>query len=175
MDTISLCQLACSDSKIRKIFGGVLSSDCLPLHRNNFTAYIINLDPHTLPGTHWTAVFFNDNGCVYFFDSYGRKPRNKSILKFMKRNANMIFYNKVCVQDLYSVTCGFYCLYFLFCSVRNLKLNHLNENNKKRNEIFIKKFVRKKFNKYPCCYYNYVKSQSCVALINMQSSTTFHH
>lgn len=132
MDTISLCQLACSDSKIRKVFGGVLSSDCLPIYRNNSSGFIINLDPHTLPGSHWIAIFFNDNGRVYFFDSYGRKPRNKNILNFMKRNAKMIFYNKVCVQDFYSVSCGLFCLYFLFCSVRNLKLNHLNGSTKKK-------------------------------------------
>lgn len=175
MNTVTLCQLACSDGLIRKSFGGVFASDNLPIYKNNFSSYIINLDAHTLPGSHWIAVFFANDAQVFYFDSFGHKPRNKNILNFMKRNAKLIFYNKICVQDYYSVTCGYYCLYFLFCRIRNLKMNSLNAVNRKKNEIFIKKFIRKNFNRLSCCHFTYKKKQICAAYINMQSSQSYHH
>lgn len=175
MNTVTLCQLACSDGLIRKSFGGVFASDSLPIYKNNFSSYIINLDAHTLPGSHWTAVFFTSNAQAFYFDSFGHKPKNKNILNFMKRNASMIYYNKICVQDYYSVTCGYYCLFFLYCCVRNLKMNRLSLINRKKNEIFIKNFIRKFFNRLSCCHFTYKTIQTCAAYINMQFSQSNYH
>ncbi|GFT61838.1 uncharacterized protein TNCV_4914451 [Trichonephila clavipes] len=50
MDSITLCRLACSDMNIRSEFGGVFACDELPKKRDNYSCFIVNLDPKTKPG-----------------------------------------------------------------------------------------------------------------------------
>ncbi|GFQ69837.1 uncharacterized protein F54H12.2 [Trichonephila clavata] len=52
MDSITLCRLACSDFILRSKFGGVYASDELPKTINNYSCFIINLDPKAKPGSH---------------------------------------------------------------------------------------------------------------------------
>jgi len=41
-------------------------------------AIIFNLDKHNEPGSHWVSMFVDLNeGCNYFFDSFGHKPVNE--------------------------------------------------------------------------------------------------
>ena len=51
-------------------------------------AYIITLDEYESIGTHWTALYVNDNN-VTFFDSFGVKNIPKEIKKFIV-NKNII-------------------------------------------------------------------------------------
>lgn len=172
MNTETICRYACSDAVIRKTFGGVFASDTLPHRIGNFSTFVINLDPHTLPGTHWIAVKFNSaNKSVYVFDSYGRPPTNSNILYFLKRNACTIYYNEQCFQEKFTTTCGHFCLYFLYKSVRFQNLD-LKENDKKQNEIIVTCFVRRNFKRETCCRFNHHrrKQQRCLSLINMLSA-----
>lgn len=169
MDTISLCRLSCSDNLLKTHFGGVYASDTLPKKKTSYKFFIVNLDPKILPGSHWIAIHLNgDSG--YYFDSYGLPPRNKRILSFIKRNCNSIKYNQECFQDYQTTTCGYFCLYFLYCAARNKPLANLRVKDKRYNERFIKMFVRKKFFLSRCCQkFGAIKKQNCVALINMTS------
>ena len=171
MDTVTLCQLACSDKMLKKTFGGVYASDALPKSKKNFSSFIVNLDRQSSPGSHWVAIYFQKRKS-YYFDSYGLPPKDKNILIFLKNNANTILYNKVCFQDNYTVTCGKFCLYFLFQSVRQRRLDDLHEKNKGKNETFIKKFVRNNFERWRsnCCRFAHQKNQKCKAWINIKSS-----
>lgn len=166
MDTITLCKLACSDKCLKKQFAGVYSSDTLPNKRNSFTSFIVNLDPKLLPGSHWVAIYFSKN-TAHYFDSYGLSPRNSRIIKFMRRNSNEIKYNSHCFQDDFTITCGYFCLYFLYQSVRKRTLEDLHLKNKKHNEQFIKKFVRNRLQPAKCCHVIHNRKQICTALINM--------
>ena len=48
-------------------------------------AFVINLDPDYMPGSHWVAAFIDKkNNCLYF-DSFGAKKCPKLIKKFLKR------------------------------------------------------------------------------------------
>lgn len=165
MDSISLCRFACGDKFIRKGFGGVFSCDTLPKLRNKFNSFIINLDRHTLPGSHWVAVHFKNEKASYF-DSYGRPP-SKIILKFLKANSKKIEINKFCFQDFATLTCGYFCLYFLFNMCRNLTLNKLNKNNQTKNEALIARFAKTQLKLGNCCHSFHDKIQSCSALLNM--------
>jgi hypothetical protein len=52
---------------------------------------IFNLDPHTKPGSHWTALFVDLNtGGIYYFDSYGIKPPNevKNLMRRIRSQGN---------------------------------------------------------------------------------------
>lgn len=175
MDTVTLCRLACSDTLLRKKFGGVFASDRLPRSKRNYSSFIVNLDPHTLPGSHWIAIDFHKKE-AYYFDSYGQSPSEKNILNFMKRNADNIVYNENCFQDDLTTTCGYFCLYFLFRRARSLNLNHLSKKNKKQNETFIKMFIRQHFKYRRCCLFstNTNKKQKCVAWINTRRASISH-
>lgn len=172
MNTITLCRFACSDVRIQNTFGGVYASDRLPKFKRKFSTFIANLDPHTLPGSHWVAIFFR-NKKAYYFDSYGFPPSNKKILHFLKTNSNCVFYNRITFQDVYTTTCGYFCLYFLFQCVREFDMDDLDLNNKKKNELFIRKFVQQKFKKHTCCHFAYNKKQKCLAWINMHTTHSF--
>ena len=49
-------------------FNGVYSRNNLSKIRNG--AHIINLDEYKSEGTHWTALYVNDNNVIYF-DNFG--------------------------------------------------------------------------------------------------------
>lgn len=166
MDTITICKLACSDKYLKSRFGGVFASDTLPKCKTYFKSFIVNLDSKLLPGSHWIAIHFHKN-TAYFFDSYGLPPRNKHIISFMKRNSSSIRYNSKCFQDDLSSSCGYFCLYYLYQSVRNKTLEDLDAKNKKQNEKFIKMFVKRRLFLSSCCHTFHKQKQKCIALINM--------
>lgn len=161
MDTITLCRLACSDRKIRPAFGGVYPSDRLP-RKNVVSFYIANLDLSSSKGSHWIAMHFCKK-TVYYFDSFGTEPTDENILNFMKRNAETIMYNKMCFQNKWSLTCGHYCLFFLYHRARHLKMKHA----KKKNDEYIKQFVSRHFKLQRCCHLSHSKKQKCVSWIKM--------
>ena len=84
--------------------------------RNNLSkikheTYIIELDEYKLIGTHWIALYVNDNSVTYF-DSFGveRVPRE---FRKVKESKNII--KNICrVQPYDSVMCGYFCIGFIF-------------------------------------------------------------
>ena len=50
-------------------FNGVFSRDNLPTINDG--AYVINLDEYSDIGTHWVALYVNNNNNVTYFDSFG--------------------------------------------------------------------------------------------------------
>lgn len=71
----------------RKLFGnnfrGVFPKDKQPKLKRG-QSIIVNLDPHTEPGSHWVAKY-NSGGKDWVYDSYGRK----NILKDGKKEKSV--------------------------------------------------------------------------------------
>jgi len=88
-------------------------------------AYVINTDDSHLPGTHWVAVYFPQEGCVEYFDSYGLPPLDDDIIDFMRRNAQTTRFNNVKLQGIDSMVCGQYCVYYLHHRSLGYSLEHL--------------------------------------------------
>lgn len=171
MDTLTICRLACGDLNIKRHFGGVFASDDLPERKKKFISFVVNIDPKRLPGSHWIGIFFKQNTALYF-DSYGRPPTNKNILKFLKRNSKKICYNNVCFQDYFSNSCGYFCLYFLWVSSRNLPMQGMSELDQKGNEAFIKRFANHNLKPSNCCASFLARGQqNCHALLNVVGHT----
>lgn len=112
---------ACShDPFIRKSFGGVFPSDALG--KPTKKCYIINLDTSNNPGSHWVAVYFGKE--PFYFDSFAFPPTLNSIKRFLGKKYK---YNKKKMQSIYSLSCGHFCLYFLYHKSRNLPIPFISD------------------------------------------------
>jgi len=102
---------------------GVFSKDQLPTIPKA-GGYIVNLQDSvdesgkSLPGTHWTAFYIENNKAIYF-DSFGCLPpvEVESFLKPYKPYR----YNRKEIQNIRGSVCGYYCFYFLWFMSRQKK------------------------------------------------------
>ena len=114
MNTRMLQYVATSHPQLRKHFQGVYATDALPKFVYSYpAAYIINTHPKKKPGEHWVAIYFNSKRKSIYFDSYGFPPRNRSVVKFLKRNCVTWSFSDRVLQHPFSNLCGGYCIYFL--------------------------------------------------------------
>ena len=90
-------------------FNGVYSRDNLP-KTINYVAYVINLDEYADVGTHWIALYVQNNEITYF-DSFGVEHVLKEIKKFIE-NKN-IKTNIFRIQVDNSILCGYFCIGFI--------------------------------------------------------------
>ena len=73
---------------------------------------MINLDEYSDIGTHWVALWVNNN--FTYVDSFGVEHIPKEIIKFIK-NRN-IKTNIFRIQAYDSIICGYFCIGFIdFC------------------------------------------------------------
>ena len=49
-----------------KLFRAVVAADRLPTSANQQGSYVVNTDPHYLPGQHWVVLHFTSSHIVYF-------------------------------------------------------------------------------------------------------------
>ena len=78
-------------------------------------AYIINLDEYSDIGTHWVALWVNNNNVTYF-DSFGVEHIPKEIIKFIE-NRN-IKTNIFRIQAYDSIMCGYFLLHLLILCLK---------------------------------------------------------
>lgn len=72
------------------------------------TTYILNLDSHDRPGSHWVSREKRN-----YFDSLNFKSREEPILSNILSPLNKpIVTNTFRVQDYLSSVCGIYCIYY---------------------------------------------------------------
>ena len=90
-------------------FNGVYSRDNLP-NKIKDGAYVINLDEYSDIGTHWVALWVNNNNVTYF-DSFGVEYIPKEIIKFIE-NRN-IKTNIFRIQAYDSIMCWYFCIGFV--------------------------------------------------------------
>ena len=88
-------------------FNGVYSRDNLPKTKDG--AYVISLDEYSDIGTHWVALYVNNNDVTYF-DSFGVEHIPKEIKTFINRSLS-ITTNIFRAYD--SIMCGFFCIQFI--------------------------------------------------------------
>ena len=90
-------------------FNGVYSRDNLP-NKIKDGAYVINLDEYSDIGTHWVALYVQNNDVTYF-DSFGVEHIPKEIKTFIgnKKIKTNIFR----IQEYDSIMCGYFCIGFI--------------------------------------------------------------
>ena len=118
-------------------FNGVYSRDYLPKTKD----YVKNLDEYSDIGSHWVALYENNNSVTYF-DSFGVEHIPKEIKEFID-NKN-IKTNIFRIQAYDSIMCGYFCIGFIdFMLARKTLTEFTNlfpPNNFKKNDDIILKF-----------------------------------
>ena len=75
---------------------------------------IINLDSYEGAGTHWTCCVPGDEKkTLWYFDSFGMHYPEEFKKRAEKDEIKEILYNNTDYQNIESVLCGYFCLYFL--------------------------------------------------------------
>ena len=99
-------------------FNGVYSRDNLTKIKDG--AYIINLDECSDIGTHWVALYVqNDNNNVIYFDPFGVEHIPKEIRAFINRALSSASQNKNIETNIFriqaydSIMCGYFCTGFI--------------------------------------------------------------
>lgn len=93
-------------------FRGVFAVDRLPRSFRLPAIFVINLDAHHRPGTHWVSVAIDDTGNADFMDSFGRPPSRRPLVLFLRMHAKQYTYNTRRLQGVVSNVCGQYCCLF---------------------------------------------------------------
>lgn len=109
--------------------------------------FVVNTDPCSKPGTHWTVFHFPEKGPPEFFDSLGSRPS-----EYHSHFANVLgstyLYTPDAIQPKDSDTCGAYCIHFVrqrhrSCSFQDI-LNDFNTVDLNDNDRKVKNFIRER-------------------------------
>ena len=128
--------------RIEPKFNRVFSRDNLPNIIKN-SAYVINLDEYHDIGTHWVALYVN-NQTVTYFDSFGVEHIPKEIMKFIG-NKNKIT-NIFRTQAYDSIMYGYFCIGFINFMFKGNSLTDLTNlfsphDFRKNNDIILDYFL----------------------------------
>ena len=96
-----------------------------------------------MSGSHWIATYVKDN-VINYFDSFGMVPFQEILNHAKARNLTLLHQNQQ-IQNLYSTTCGYFCLYFLNEMHKNVDyfdLLQVFSFDTMKNELFIEKYFK---------------------------------
>ena len=88
----------------------VLSRDQTVPHNHKLGLFIYNLEPSYMIGSHWIATYVKDR-VINYFDSFGMPPFEEMVNHAKRKNLTLLHQNQQ-IQNLYTTTCGYLCLYF---------------------------------------------------------------
>lgn len=121
-------------------FKGIFSRNTLRGKPKRGDPIIINLDSSDGGGTHWVACYISSK--VEYFDSFGLRP-SEEVTSFF--NKLPIIHNSTQYQNLYSILCGYFCLYFTNERNNNhsaYDILYSLSNNTLSNESFLRDYLK---------------------------------
>ena len=121
MNTIQINEIFSEHSYTRRIYKGTRAFNELPKRITRPSAFIINTETKDKQGEHWLAIFYNSNGSVDFFDSFGLGPTFYGLDDFLIKTSNKCTFNTVALQSLNSDFCGYYCVLFILFKCKKKK------------------------------------------------------
>lgn len=160
------CAINCDKEMKSKIIG-VYAADNIPrtLHTLPY-GFIVNTDPHHLPGKHWIACFINENCILELFDSYGNLPEKLS--PYIKQYVNSFeryLTNNKRLQSSDTRVCGQYCLHYFMSRCRGHSMKNIIDifsDNFEQNDQFVYDFVEERY--YCCMDTSKSVCQSCICM-----------
>lgn len=143
--------------------GGVFPADKIPWKWSRPCAIIANTDDSNQPGSHWVAMYADQEGNGTYFDSYGVPPRDCRFTRCFRRNCRSYKYNHTQLQSYTTSVCGHYCvvvLHWLSSGLSLLSFLQKFSNDRQRND----KLIVRMFNKI---IKNYSKSRFKKKFVNL--------
>ena len=127
----------------RKNFLGVYPSCKIPETKKTKYCFISNTENHNEPGEHW-VVWFIKNSEIFFFDSFGRSPYDRSFPhsfadladQFKKCN-----YVSIPVQHPNTPWCGLHCMHFIYIFSIGLSVDDFLDDYEKNEIVSICKLI----------------------------------
>ena len=113
-----LCHLGRHKPHSANYFAGVFSSDRLPSHpvKDRPQGYIVNLDHHDQPGSHWIALWTDEHEDCTVMDSFGiclTRYDPPTVFHWVIDQFDAFECNRYALQTVDSQACGLYALMFL--------------------------------------------------------------
>lgn len=135
------------DKYASRNFIGVFPADVLPAIQKE-TALIVNTDTHDKEGSHWLAMFIQDEVTLEFFDSFGFPP--SAYQPFISEYASRfpkVKWNRTSFQSLTSNVCGQYCTYYLLKRCNGISMDYILYllSLSKKNDFILYQFFKKKY------------------------------
>ena len=122
----------------------VLSRDQTVPHNHKLALFIYNLEPSYMGGSHWVSTYVRDN-VINYFDSFGMMPFQELVDHAKRKNLTLLHQNQQ-IQNLYTTSCGYFCLYFLNemnKGVDYFDLLQVFDFDANKNEKFIENYFRR--------------------------------
>ena len=122
----------------------VLSRDQKVAHNHKLGLFIYNLEPAYLSASHWVATSHWVDKFINYFDSFGMPPFQEMVDHAKGKNLTLLHQNSQ-IQNLYTTTCGYFCLYFLNEMHQGNDYFHLLQvfdADTDKNERFIQKYFK---------------------------------
>lgn len=101
----------------------VTPSDLLPKKFTLPAGFIVNLSPSDHGGSHWIAIFIDEEGEGTYFCSFAMRPKVRSIQYFLRMHCKKVHYNNMQLQAMKSTFCGQYSAMFLIHAFNGLGLS----------------------------------------------------
>ena len=135
-----------------EIFMGTFPSDQIQIQKSGYPqAFIVNTEPSTSVGEHWTALIVSDKKCL-FFDPLGCEILNIFLLETLKGvGITKYKYNSCQIQSTFSNNCGYYCVAFILSFIRGFSYASFMNNfvsELEQNDFLCNLFIEKHLNKY---------------------------
>lgn len=107
---------------------------------------ICNLSLSHLPGSHWISIVRPEKNIIEIFNSLGYQSLDSLIPHFKFPKSYELHFNIEQFQEDNSISCGYFCIYFLIHRVLNYDmsfehiLNDIFDENKNQNEELVRVF-----------------------------------
>ena len=108
-------------------------------------AFVINLDAFPSGGSHWVALFCDEKGQQFYFDTAGLPPPEQ-LNRILDGN---VIYSSNRMQSDCSSVCGEYCILFLASHFEHLTFPQMSRSNWLNNDLRVYKSVHEFFDIFP--------------------------
>lgn len=146
MDSRTIDRIMRGNPVTRPHYSGCSPCDILPRPTQFPTAIVANLDPASMPGSHWVAIYIASPEKAYYFCPFGDPPRG-NLLRYMSQFSDVT--RNVCkFQPLDSLNCGYFAMYVLYQLCLGFSFPHVlsllsqSHNADLMVELFIKKLIK---------------------------------
>ena len=141
LNNVQLDHLANHHPSLGPYFYGTVACDRLPNKplKTEARGYIVNTDPHDMPGRHWIALWTCGNVCEVL-DSYALPlevyQTAEPLEEWLNTRWKNVVYNEQSLQSLYSKSCGDYALMYLIDRAEGRSMAQFKARFKKHDYVY---------------------------------------